>query len=641
MPSTTDKGITYPVGSDRYAATPAFSTLATTTDQAIRGMEATVLSAARAEMTTIAGESEARVEDMIANSALSGMTDAEVQATVLRVLSSQAWKDRRAAVVHVADFGAVGDGKTDDTKAIQDALDTGRCVEFSRKNYVITAALTVPSGSVVRGNGAKFLSDRVLSAVFLVAGSPEAGDVNLSGAYNAGDTTLKTTTAHGLKQGEAFRLVGQRCAGSIDAPPEDRLGMSTSGNPYPWFGEYLKVRKVISDTEFTVSTGLIFNEYRPDKTKETMAEARERTTLNKMRWARDIVIEGFRVDLKCLYLIRADYAMDCVFRDIREVRRHDQGYAFGATGCFRVLVTDVHSEYPGDHPSDVKMYMRNTFKIMSSQNVVIDRCTTDGGSQIVDMSYQRASLIPTIACSVTRCTFWGYDKNAMTTHPGVWGAIIADNDFRAGNDGSAFVASGIAVRSPWSVIRNNVVHGSRSTTASTGGGTGNSGISAFDGGGHHLQITGNVLVGFDRGIAIMDGNEAAERHVTLYDQVTNNQIIDCLYGVLLWKSSLAGDMLALMISGNQITSKVAGATGVSIDENRGGPKGVTVAGNVFHFTGSDALPIKIGAAVNAVVMNNVATGTATRMYSTWGAVGYTIIDNVLVNSAGVTRYPEA
>lgn len=640
MPSSTNKGLTYPVGSDPYAATPAFATLATTTDKAIRDSEAATLSAARTVITTIAEGVESRVEAMIANSALADMTDEQVDATVSRVLASQAWKDRQEEAVHVSDFGAVGDGATDDTQAIQAALDTGGHVQFSKRTYKISAGFNVLSGSRLTGNGALFVSDVNLSAVFTVAGSPEAGDVNLVGSYNAGDTTLKTASPHGLVQGEAFRLVGQRSAGSIDAPPEDRLGMSTSNSGYPWFGEYLKVRQVVSDTEVTVSTGLIFNGYRDNKLQETHELARERTTLNKMRWARDVVIEGFRVDLSNLYLVRADYAMDCVFRDLREVRRRTQGYAFGAQGSFRCLVTDVHSEYPGDLPENMQAYYyRNTYKIMSCQNVKIDRCTADGGSQVVDMTYQKASMIPTIACSVTNCTFWGFDKNAMTTHPGVWGAVIENNDFRAGNDGSDLDASGIAVRSPYSVVRNNVVHGTRSQPDGTRGGIGNSGITAFDGGGHHLQISGNQIVGFDRGIAITDGNEAAERHVTLHDQITGNQIIDCAHGVVLWKSSLAGDMLALMISGNQITSNVPGAIGVNLDENNGGPQAVAMMNNALHFTGADPLPFLLGAAKYPVLMSNIVTGTATRLYTyNSSAVGVKLVNNLLVTSSGTTTY---
>lgn len=639
MPSSTNKRITYPVSADPYAATPAFSTLAQTTDRAIQESEASTLSAARTEMTAIAGDVSARVEKLIAGSALGNADDEAIQASVERVLASDAWKKRQLAYVHVADYGAVGDGTTDDTAAIQDAISTGRHVQFSNQTYRISDGFRVPSNTRISGNGAKLVSSRALASVFLVEGSPDAKEINLAGNYNAGDTTLKTTAPHGLEVGEVFRLVGQRSAGSIDAPPADRLGMSTSNSGYPWFGEYLKVRAVNSPTEIRVSTGLIFNGYRDNKSQETHALARARTTLNKMKWAKNVLIEGFRLDLSNLYMVRADYAMDCVFRDLREVRRRDQGVAFGSQGSFRCLVTDVHSEYPGDHPAGVEIYGRNTYKIMSSQAIWIDRCTADGGSQIVDMSYQRAAMIPTISCTVTRCTFWGYDKNAMTTHPGVWGAIIENNDFRAGNDGSpTMLASGIAVRSPYSVVRNNVVQGSKTVPAPANSGSGGSGISLFDGGGHHCQITGNVITGFDRGIAMTDGNEEPERHQFFYNQVTNNQITDCTYGIAVWKSSVPVDMTALMISGNQITSVLDGATGVTMGEN-GGSRAVSMIGNSLHFTGADPVPFDLGKAQYPVLMSNVVTGTATRLYTyDSAAVGVKLVNNLVVTATGTTTH---
>lgn len=57
------------------------------------------------------------------------------------------------------DFGAVGDGTTDDTKALQIALDYvgqlsgGGELRLGEKTYAITSSLTVPGSVYVRGNG--------------------------------------------------------------------------------------------------------------------------------------------------------------------------------------------------------------------------------------------------------------------------------------------------------------------------------------------------------------------------------------------------------------------------------------------------------------------------------------------------------
>lgn len=57
--------------------------------------------------------------------------------------------------VSVKDFGAVGDGVTDDTIAIQAAIDTGFDVVFPSASYKITAPLEIGSQRLFGGTGAK------------------------------------------------------------------------------------------------------------------------------------------------------------------------------------------------------------------------------------------------------------------------------------------------------------------------------------------------------------------------------------------------------------------------------------------------------------------------------------------------------
>lgn len=61
--------------------------------------------------------------------------------------------DKLKETVSVKDFGAVGDGVTDDTQAIQNALDTARVVYLPKGVYKITNTLTVPqTGGIVGDN---------------------------------------------------------------------------------------------------------------------------------------------------------------------------------------------------------------------------------------------------------------------------------------------------------------------------------------------------------------------------------------------------------------------------------------------------------------------------------------------------------
>lgn len=80
-------------------------------------------------------------------------------------------------IINVADFGAVGDGVTDDTDAIQKALNTAsgqtvriRTVFFeSGKNYKTTRQLTCPATVYVNGNGAQITSTLNVSGQAVLA----------------------------------------------------------------------------------------------------------------------------------------------------------------------------------------------------------------------------------------------------------------------------------------------------------------------------------------------------------------------------------------------------------------------------------------------------------------------------------------
>ena len=62
-------------------------------------------------------------------------------------------EDKLAESVSVKDFGAVGDGTTDDTVAIQTALTASQGVYFPKGTYKITAQLTTQSGQFIHGDG--------------------------------------------------------------------------------------------------------------------------------------------------------------------------------------------------------------------------------------------------------------------------------------------------------------------------------------------------------------------------------------------------------------------------------------------------------------------------------------------------------
>ena len=84
---------------------------------------------------------------------------AVADAGMLRVAPPEAWSERP---FNVRDFGAVGDGRADDTPAVQKALDAagrdGGVVYFPRGRYQMTGTVTIPRGVRLRGERRDWVS---------------------------------------------------------------------------------------------------------------------------------------------------------------------------------------------------------------------------------------------------------------------------------------------------------------------------------------------------------------------------------------------------------------------------------------------------------------------------------------------------
>ncbi len=79
-------------------------------------------------------------------------------------------KDDSSGIVSVKDFGAVGDGETDDTEAIQAAISSGEIIYFPAGNYVISQPIVI--------TGKYFWSLYAQDAWFLYDGDDYAFKIN-------------------------------------------------------------------------------------------------------------------------------------------------------------------------------------------------------------------------------------------------------------------------------------------------------------------------------------------------------------------------------------------------------------------------------------------------------------------------------
>jgi len=158
------------------------------------------------------------------------------------------------AAANVKDFGAVGDGTTDDTTAVQAALDSGSSVVYMPEGiYKVAEQLTCPANVSIYGDGKE---KSVITAAGVTAGSFtdfavlfKSGTAPTQIAELASNVTKTTRTldfasAHGLSVGDIILIYN----------PSDS---SFSGYRASYrAGEYCTVSSVPSTTQITIEGGL-------------------------------------------------------------------------------------------------------------------------------------------------------------------------------------------------------------------------------------------------------------------------------------------------------------------------------------------------------------------------------------------------
>jgi hypothetical protein len=102
-------------------------------------------------------------------------------------------------------FGAIGDGVSDDTEAIQTALDSGRPITFKDRTYAVRAysggGLVVPSGTRMTGNNTVLKGINENVSVSNVLKLANVSDVFIKGFTIIGDVNENTATDEGAGHG--------------------------------------------------------------------------------------------------------------------------------------------------------------------------------------------------------------------------------------------------------------------------------------------------------------------------------------------------------------------------------------------------------------------------------------------------------
>lgn len=474
-------------------------------------------------------------------------------------------RQRFGDVVNVKDFGAAGDGNTDDTKAIQAALNhgAGKRVVFPAATYKVSASLSVREKSVVDGCNALLLPNGDFD-VFTVTGAGLSEEVPIASEVGVGDTVISTTTPHGLSRGDYALLWSQRDALS-DAAGEYRLGYHQGLKCY--FAEPVLIKSVASDTAVEVAAGLLFPGYRPDATQDS-GSGRACATLSKLTFIEGVSIVNFRV--RHGYsgkVVTASFAKDLLISHISGEFDDKQVIGVSLFACLNSTVE--RAEFTAPENIDVTTSTSGFWKWTgvtagSCWGICVKDSTFNNEPNGIDFTFSE-NYWCSILCTAANNTFNHATANAVTSHPGVWSNRFFQNSF-------------VDCAIPATLRSRRVIFTGNEITKGAPAVSDKSEVAVIlQGSAIDSVVTHNEICGYSVGIedhTFSNGVAMLPWHGNI---ISLNKINNCNYGILASSGNSGNtDLMGALIQGNSIDFSTYG---IEFDSWR---HGVTAIGNILR-----------------------------------------------------------
>ena len=447
--------------------------------------------------------------DLINETLLNMKADKEyVDDEFLKVNTELGKKVNKADVsFNIKDFGALGDGVTDDTQSLKDAISHiknlgGGDLYIPRGEYMISDVITLPDNISIEGAGdLTVIKPLNYSSILFRADGTFSDTTALIQNAGLGSHFVTVSDETPFKVGDFIRIVGQRIAYSYeDAGERWVLGANTSSNDKVYFGEYKRISAIIGK-ELYFRGALQYPDFLTHGNNETHEHARNTSTVDKVNHVSNITLKNFVVDGGFSQVSRFDITRNVLVDNVKWINSGN-GRLTSFIQSFMCEARNCKIEYSLDIP-DGGVYSRNGFGTTSSLLCGFDNVEVHNGTQCVDFSYSGNDIaIPDHNSYLTNSRIYaplyaGATSHGLTVSPRFTDNIIINSR-----------QDGIVNRSRNALIDGNIIKGSPSTDVS--GFT--YGVALNQAGAQDCIVTNNQLSGFTVALAVTDSLNSPVRY---------------------------------------------------------------------------------------------------------------------------------
>jgi hypothetical protein len=499
-------------------------------------------------------------------------------------------------VVSVKDFGAVGDGVTDDTAAIQAAINSisAGTVRVPIGTYKTSSSLSLKSNVTLECDDGAVFAPAHTSGDFADFIGTVGSEYDLSVEATTGDTTITVSGSPGFQVGDTIHIVSVRNALSRTDTGTWWLGGGTVNAQYAYYAEWNTIAEDLGSGQYRLATPLLFPGYKTSAAGETLTN-RTASTVKKVTPCANAAWIGGKVirntaGARVFYTL---WAKDCNLSNISIERGAVLGSSVDIRASWNCTATAIaHSNDP-TLAWDYNTYhgQLNRFKLVGTQDCGFNSVSDSYAAQSVDFTYGS----PTLFCNVrpfcrnstfTRC-FEG-----LTSHPGSYQESWTNNKIVDCLD------DGITIRGYMPVVSDNEIYSTLETTTGAVS-TETYGIKLLYGGPRRAIVSGNTVRGF-YGAFNVGGSATAEwQWSNCLVDISNNSVSHCFVGLSTDLNQTTGNSSHRFISYSNNLHSFMGRYIVYLSEYSAG---VSVTGNKllasFRYTGGGAFVAFVYAANN-------------------------------------------